>query len=157
MSGIANVAAIVCVSSLACSILGAIAPPGLHKKLTATVMGLFIICVMINPIRELCSGSFDFGVTVPQESVSEENARSAYEEAVLAETESSLEATLSAMLAQRKIDIISLKINLGINGDGGIYVASVRIYIPERSYTRSSEIRSLVSEQLSREPEIIKR
>ena len=99
------------------------------EKTLNLVIGVFIICVMLAPIKSFFS---DFSMDIPEINIPDSissDAQKAYNNAVISETESRLENSLFSMLSSEGFSVRSVNVSLGKNEDGGIYITGIDIYI----------------------------
>lgn len=157
MKDIATVAAVVCVCSVAVSLISTISPQGNMRKVVNLVIGAFLLCCMIFPIKTAMNG-FEFNInTTPISNDLQNTAVDAYNNAIMSETKSSLETSMDAYLTQHGITPSEIVVNLEVNEKGGIYIGSVSIYISIQDSEKSDEIIALVREKFEVLPEIITR
>lgn len=157
MKDIATVAAVICVCSIAVSLIGSISPQGNMRKVINLVIGAFMLCCMIFPIKSAASG-FRLNIdTTPIGEELQDNALDAYNNAIMSETKSNLEASMNACLTQHTITAQEIIVNLEVNENGGIYISSVRIYISIQDSDKTDEIIGLVRENFEVTPEVITR
>ena len=91
MNSVAVVAAIICVSALACSFVSIAVPQGSTKKVMNIVLGVFILCTMIVPIKNAVE-NFNLEISVADSAEDlTASADEAYNNAVISETKSILE------------------------------------------------------------------
>lgn len=157
MSSVAAVAAIICVSALACSFVSIAVPQGPTKKVMNIVLGIFILCTMIVPIKNAVENfSFEISVADSAEDLTA-SADEAYNNAVISETKSILESNLKSVLSQKNINTEEIEINMSVDEKGGIYVNSIRIYILKKDEALINEIIAITKEKYETIPEVITR
>ncbi len=89
MNGLYTVAAVVCASSLICTLVSSFVTDGSTKKILNLVLGAFIICSLIVPIKNAVS---DFNINISNHPDSAEASASydeAYNEQVVKQTRKS--------------------------------------------------------------------
>ena len=129
MSSLAALIGTVCVCCVAVSILTAVSPNGMTSKTLNLVIGVFIVCVMIIPLKNFITG-FNMDINSPKIPDSfYSDAQSAYNSAVVTETENRLEKTLLSTLMSEGFKVKSVDIKLSKNKSGGIIISSINIYI----------------------------
>ena len=127
------------------------------RKVINLVIGAFMLCCMMFPIKTAVNG-FDLSIdTTPINDDLQDSAYDAYNNAVLSETKSSLEASMKSYLTQHGFTSEEININLEVYENGGIYIASVSIYIPIQDSEKSDGIKNLVREKFEVIPEVITR
>ena len=157
MKDIATVAAVICVCSLAVSLISSISPQGNMRRVINLVIGAFMLCCMIFPIKTAVNG-YELNIdTTPISDNLQNTAYDAYNNAILSETKNNLESFMYAYLVQRGITPKEITINLEVNENGGIYIGSLCIYISIQDSEKSDEIKHLVREKFEVIPEIIMR
>ena len=156
MNSIAALIGMLCACAVAVSVLKIISPNGMTEKTLNLVIGVFIICVMIVPIKNFFT-DFNLNITSPEipESISAD-AKKAYNSAIIAETKSRLEKTLISSLSTDGFSVNSVDVNLGENNDGGIYITGINIYINKTEKYISKIIRR-TEEEFNITPRVIVR
>ena len=156
MNSVAVLIGMVCVCGVAVSVLGIISPNGMTSKTLGLVTGVFIVCVMIVPLKNFFT-DFSLDLTMPEipESISGE-AQNAYNDAVVAEVKSRLEKTLLSTLVSEGYSVNKTEINPGKNEDGGIYIEGISIYI-DKGENRILKITRRTEEILNVTPSVITR
>ncbi|MBR1731810.1 MAG: stage III sporulation protein AF [Ruminococcus sp.] len=154
MSNFAALIGMVCVCAAVVSILSAISPNGITSKTLSLVIGVFIICVMLSPVKSFFT-DFSLNLSVPEipDSISSD-AHDAYNEAVITETENRLEASLLSTLLNNGFSVSSVEIALGVNKDGGIYIEGINIYI-NKTEEHIPQIIRKTEEEYSITPKVI--
>lgn len=156
MNSIAALIATVCVCSVVVSALGVISPKGVTSKTLSLVIGVFIICVMLVPIKDFVSG-FKADIKIPEISESlNRDAQRSYKEAVIAETKTRLEKSILSKLITDGYDVVSVEVNLSENKSEGIYIKGIYIYITKSEKQIQRIIRS-VEEDVKITPGVIVR
>ena len=155
MNGLMTAAATVCASALICSLFSSLVPNGGTKKTVGLVIGVFMVCCLIMPIKtafaQLDIESEITGFSEQDISTADE----AYAKAVLSETRKSLEKTLEDILLQNGIEINSCTIILAESSNNGIIIQDICIYINEEYLECSDNISMLTRENFSVSPNII--
>ena len=91
MNSIASTAAVICAVTIGVSLISLIIPNGSTKRVINTVIGVFILCCMIAPVKSAVENfSFNFEVPGLSDTLSA-SADEAYNKTVIKETESKLE------------------------------------------------------------------
>lgn len=157
MSSIATVVLVICVAALACSFVSIVAPQGSTNRILNTVLGAFILCSMIVPIKNAVT---DFNVNVEVAQSSDDlvaTADEAYNNAVLTETKALLESRLCELLSENGINVEEVSITLAVNENNGIYIDSASIYILKKDESKESDIINLTKGKFEVTPNIITR
>lgn len=155
MNEILAVTTAICASALICTLVSNFVTDGSTKKIICLVLGAFIICSMIVPIKNAVNGFseeiaetdiFDLAVSTDDETYSRE---------ILKQTRKNLESALKDLLLQNGVEINSCEIILAVTDDNSIIISSVSIYI-SKEYTQYSDLISEVTFQnFSVQPNII--
>ncbi len=154
MKDIGIVITVICVSALICSIVNTVAPQGATGRILNTVLGVFIICALIAPVKNAVS-NFELNTkNMPESKSVTASADELFENQVLRETEKNLSKMLKKLLDDEKLQCNSFKINLKTDSGGGIYIESISIYINKNSDTQ--RISNKVIEKFEMRPRIIK-
>lgn len=155
MNEILAVTSAICASALICTLVSNFVTDGSTKKIICLVLGAFIICSMIVPIKNAVNGFSeeiaetdisDLAVSTDDEACSRE---------ILKQTRKNLESALKDLLLQNGVEINSCEIILAVTDDNSIIISSVSIYI-SKEYTQYSDLISEVTFQnFSVQPNII--
>lgn len=155
MNEILAVTSAICASALICTLVSNFVTDGSTKKIICLVLGVFIICSMIVPIKNAVNGfSEEIAETdIADSAVSTDDE--AYSREILKQTRSNLESALKDLLLQNGVEINSCEIILAVTDDNSIIISSVSIYI-SKEYTQYSDLISEVTFQnFSVQPNII--
>lgn len=155
MNEILTVTLAICASALICTLISNFVTDGSTKKIISLVLGAFIICSMIVPIKNAVNGFSeeiaDTNITDSAVSTDDE----AYSREILKQTRKNLESALNDLLLQNGVEINSCEINLALTDDNSIIISSVSIYI-SKEYTQYSDLISEITFQnFSVQPNII--
>ena len=155
MNEILAVTSAICASALICTLVSNFVTDGSTKKIICLVLGAFIICSMIVPIKNAVNGfSEEIAETdIADSAVSTDDE--AYSREILKQTRINLESALKDLLLQNSVEINSCEIILAVTDDNSIIISSVSIYI-SKEYTQYSDLISEVTFQnFSVQPNII--
>lgn len=157
MKSIAVIAAVICVAALGCSLVSAVAPQGNTRRILNTVLGAFILCSMLVPIKNAITDfNLNISIATPETDL-KAVADEAYNTAVMAETKATLENTLLAYLENNKISPENVEMELASYDNGGIYIGKISIYISKVYENKTAEIINLTKEKFEVKPQIILR
>ena len=155
MNEILAVTSAICASALICTLVSNFVTDGSTKKIISLVLGAFIICSMIVPIKNAVNG---FSEEIAETDISDlavSTDDEAYSREILKQTRSNLESALKDLLLQNGVEINSCEIILALTDDNSIIISSVSIYI-SKEYTQYSDLISEVTFQnFSVQPNII--
>lgn len=146
MNGLYTVVAVVCSSSLICTLLSNFVTDGSTKKIINLVLGAFIICSLIVPVKNAVDG---FDVSISQYESAEDlisTSDEAYSNKIVNLTKENLEQTLTDILAQNNITINNAEIILSITDENSIIISSASIYI-NKEYTQYADLISDITLQ----------
>lgn len=155
MNELLAVTSAICASALICTLVSNFVTDGSTKKIICLVLGAFIICSMIVPIKNAVNGfSEEIAETdIADSAVSTDDE--AYSREILKQTRKNLESALKDLLLQNGVEINSCEIILVVADDNSIIIPSVSIYI-SKEYTQYSDLISEVTFQnFSVQPNII--
>lgn len=154
MSGLFTVVVVMCASALICSLVQTFVTDGSTKKIISLVLGAFIICCMVVPVKNAVS-SFNTDIEEKQNSVKEISTDDeAYSNAVIKQTEINLETALKSFL-QNNITIKSCDIILSRVENNGIIIASISIYIDKEFVRYTNLVSSIVYDNFGITPNIM--
>ncbi len=155
MNEILAVTLAICASALICTLVSNFVTDGSTKKIICLVLGAFIICSMIVPIKNAVNG---FSEEIAETDISDSAVSTddeAYSREILKQTRKNLESALKDLLLQNSVEINSCEIILAVADDNSIIISSVSIYI-SKEYTQYSDLISEVTFQnFSVQPNII--
>ena len=152
MSGLFTVVVVMCASALICSLVQTFVTDGSTKKIISLVLGAFIICCMVVPVKNAVS-SFNTDIEEKQNSAKEISTNDeAYSNA---ETEINLETALKNLLLQNNITIKSCDIILSRVENNGIIIASISIYIDKEFVRYTNLVSSIVYDNFGITPNIM--
>ena len=155
MSGLFTVVVVMCASALICSLVQTFVTDGSTKKIISLVLGAFIICCMVVPVKNAVS-SFNTDIEEKQNSVKEISTDDeAYSNAVIKQTEINLETALKNLLLQNNITIKSCDIILSRVENNGIIIASISIYIDKEFVRYTNLVSSIVYDNFGITPNIM--
>ena len=155
MNEILTVTSAICASALICTLVSNFVTDGSTKKIICLVLGAFIICSMIVPIKNAVNG---FSEEIAETDISDSAVSTddeAYSREILKQTRINLESALNDLILQNGVEITSCEIILAVTDDNSIIISSVSIYI-SKEYTQYSDLISEVTFQnFSVQPNII--
>ena len=155
MNELLAVTSAICASALICTLVSNFVTDGSTKKIISLVLGVFIICSMIVPIKNAVNG---FSEEIAETDISDlavSTDDEAYSREILKQTRSNLESALKDLLLQNGVEINSCEIILALTDDNSIIISSLSIYI-SKEYTQYSDLISEVTFQnFSVQPNII--
>ena len=146
MNEILAVTSAICASALICTLVSNFVTDGSTKKIISLVLGAFIICSMIVPIKNAVNG---FSEEIAETDISDYSVSTddeAYSREILKQTRINLESALKDLLLQNGVEINSCEIILVVADDNSIIISSVSIYI-SKEYTQYSDLISEVTFQ----------
>ena len=155
MNELFAVTSAICASALICTLVSNFVTDGSTKKIICLVLGAFIICSMIVPIKNAVNG---FSEEIAETDISDSAVSTddeAYSREILKQTRKNLESALKDLLLQNGVEINSCEIILAVTVDNSIIISSVSIYI-SKEYTQYSDLISEITFQnFSVQPNII--
>lgn len=157
MNTIAAVIMVICVVSIAGSLVSIVVPKDNTGRVLAAVLGVFIICSMIVPIKTAVQ-NFSVNINVPTESEDlTASADEAFNKAVVIETQNKLESQAMLFLSQEGINALEASISLESDKKGGIYIDNIIIYIQKEDETKTQIICEKIKEKFEITPSVILR
>lgn len=127
MNAAGAAAVAICAAATFASLLGLIVPNGTSRRLLNSVMGCFVLCALIVPLKNLSAQLGEFSFDMP--SLGSSSPDEAYSDAVLTETENILESGLVDLLSSGGYSVNSVRVVLKNSGDKGIIIEDIRIYL----------------------------
>jgi hypothetical protein len=155
MKNLFNVVVVICAASLICSLVTTFVTDGSIKKIVNLVLGAFIICSMIVPVKNAVSS---FGINVSEYQTAEEAVSSsdeAYSNALVNQTKENLESAATDLLLQNGIKINYCKIILAVKDENRIIISSISIYIDKDDMQYADTIEKLISDNFGIVPQIM--
>lgn len=140
------VVAVICSSTIICTILSNFITDGSTKKIISLVLGAFILCSLILPVKNAVN-CFDISTSKYEE----ENALAAtddeaYSKEIVKQTKENLEQTLSDFLLQNGVTVNKCKFILSLTEENSIIISSVSIYI-NKEYVQYTDLISEITMQ----------
>ncbi|MED9970197.1 MAG: stage III sporulation protein AF [Ruminococcus sp.] len=155
MNGFYTVAVTVCAAAIACAILSRFVTDGSLKRILSLVMGAFMVCSLIIPVKNaLKDFSLDLSSYPSAEQITS-TADEAVNKQVVAQTRQNLENTLGALLLQNGIKSNKCEVILADSGENRIIISAVSIYIDKDNADEAEQITELCRQNLGIEPNII--
>lgn len=155
MNELLAVTSAICASALICTLVSNFVTDGSAKKIISLVLGAFIICSMIVPIKNAVNG---FSEEIAETNISDSAVSTddeAYSREILKQTRKNLESALKDLLLQNGVENNSCEIILAQTDDNSIIISSVSIYI-SKEYTQYSDLISEITFQnFSVQPNVI--
>ncbi|MGN0501352.1 MAG: stage III sporulation protein AF [Ruminococcus sp.] len=155
MNELLAVTSAICASALICTLVSNFVTDGSTKKIVSLVLGAFIICSMIVPIKNAVNG---FNEEIAETDISDSAVSTddeAYSREILKQTRNNLESALRDLLLQNGVEINSCEIILALTDDNSIIISLVSIYI-SKEYTQYTDLISEITFQnFSVQPNII--
>lgn len=141
--------------ALVCILVSAFVTDGGTKRIVSLVMGAFILCSLLIPVKNAVQSVKIQLDSVPDTQALTATADEALRQSVLAQTRENLEQTLGAMLLQNGISADNIEITLSDAGERGIIIAAARIYMNETDWIREGQVRDITEQNLGITPQII--
>lgn len=163
MDSLKTSAVIVCLCCVVCSIVSLIIPTGRMKKTVSLVLGMFLLCSTIIPIKGLFDTFSKRDITSKDIIQSNENTiitendfnESDYNKAVLKKTADNLVTIADNLLKNEGIKAENIKISLNVTDDNSIYIADIIIYITNEYKDKVQTIRKIIYSNMSKDAEIV--
>ena len=155
MSGLAPLAATVCAASLVCALLSHLVTDGGAKKIVNLVMGAFVVCSLLVPVKNAVEG---FTLAVGEYPSAQSLAASADEACdlqVIFQTEENLGSAARDIMLQNGIEITRAEFILALTDENRIIISSACIYIGQENACREDEITRLTQEHFGITPSVI--
>lgn len=155
MNVIWSVCGAVCVVAIAGAIISTLMPDGNTKKIMTLVLGAFMVCSMIVPVKSAITG-FSANVTGFQsEAQVTASADEIYTETLISQTEKSLEQTLAGLLNSENIKFNRIRFYLKQDSNLGIIIDRVCIYIDKKDNTHVFRMKEITEEHFKTTPFVI--
>lgn len=155
MNGLYAAAVTVCSAALICALVSNFVSDASSQKLISLVMGAFVVCVMVAPVRAAVQEAGSAFSQLPQYEEKVAQSQEQSQKQILAATRDNLERTLQALLQQNGLACEKTEIILADSGENGIIIARASIYIDRNSeYNRAALIR-VTEQHFGITPEII--
>lgn len=155
MKDLFTVVIVVCASSFICTLASTFITDGSTKKIVNLVLGAFIICSLIMPVKNAFS---TINTDMSDLSSAEETIASsdeAYSREILSRTTENLENAAEDILLQNNIKINSCKIILAQTEENRIIISTLSIYISKEYVQYTELISSIIEENFGVSPSIM--
>lgn len=146
MKEIFTVVSVICASALICTLVSTFITSGSTKKILNLVLGAFMICCLIMPVKNALKG---FNINVSDYEPADEITATddeAYNREVLSQTRKNLESTLNDLLLQNGVKINGCKIILAQSDENSIIISLISIYI-NKEYAVNTDLIVRITEQ----------
>lgn len=155
MSGVVAVCSAICVVAIAGSIISVLIPDGNTKKIVALILGLFMLCSMIMPIKQAINGFNIQSPEIPKEDSITASTDELYTQKVLSQTEKTLSQTLEGFLKSENIPFERTRFYLKQDQNLGIIISKICIYIDKKDNTYVFRINEIAEENFGKTPYVI--
>ncbi len=146
MNEVYTLVIVVCSSALICTLLSNFITDGSTKKIVNLILGAFIICSMILPVKNAIQ-QFEINIDeYQQKEVYSATDDEAYSREVIKHTRANLENTLNDFLLQNGVKVNDCKIILSVTEENSIIISSISIYI-SKDYTQYTDLISEITMQ----------
>lgn len=151
MSAISNTAIILCTSTIACVIIRMILPEGRTRKTMNLIITLFLILIMIAPVKNLFSKSGSFLISTPDEA----EITKEYNSRVISMTQENIRNSVFKVLEQKNIIAENVYVSLNTDKQNGIYIDYISIYLSRDKTDETNDTVKVIEENFNITPEII--
>ena len=155
MNALWSVCGAICVVAIAGSIISTLMPDGNLKKIMTLVLGAFMVCSIIVPVKSAVTGFSVSTEKIPIESQITASEDEIYTNALISQTEKSLEQTLSGFLKSENIKFNRIRFYLKQDVNLGIIVDRVCIYIDKKDNTHVFRMKEITEEHFQTTPFVI--
>ncbi len=155
MSTIASVCSAICVVAVGGALISVIIPDGNTKKILSLVLGAFLLCSMILPVKNAIT---DINLEIsnfPNETQITASADEAYTESIIKETENTLAKTLDGLLKSENINVNRIRFYLKADENLGIIISRISIYIDKKNNSKVFRINEITEENFGQTPFVI--
>lgn len=155
MNSILTACAAVCGAAIAGSVISVLMPDGSTKKIMTLVMGAFMLCCLIVPVKNAIQGfTLDTSQLQSEEEITA-SADEAYTDRVIAQAEQTLASTLEGFFKSESIPVKKIRFYLKEEENLGIIINRICIYIDKKDNTHVFRINEITEENFSKTPDII--
>lgn len=155
MSTVMSVCSAICVVAIGGALISIIIPDGNTKKILSLVIGAFLLCSMILPVKNAIS-DMNFEIDgFPKETQITASADEAYTESVIKETENTLAKTLDGLLKSENINVKRIRFYLKEDENLGIIINRISIYIDKKNNSKVFRINEITEENFGQTPFVI--
>ena len=145
---------VISVCCIVCSMLSVIAPMGRMKKTVDIVLSVFLLSSMIIPIVSVLLID-DTKIEISEQAVDMKQIdEQSYEELVLKQTADNLVDVTANILKTEGIEVENIILSLKKTDKNSIYISKIDIYINKAYEDKINKIKSIISSNMSKEPEI---
>lgn len=155
MNGIFTVITAICASTLICTLVSNFVSDGSTKKIINLVLGAFIICSLIVPVKNALT---QFDVNISEYETADDLTATddeLYNKEILNSTKENLEKSLKDILLQNSIKINDGKIILSQTDENSIIISSISIYISKEYMQYTDLISEIVLQNFGVIPNIM--
>lgn len=155
MGAVAAACAAICAVAIAGSIVSVLLPNGNTKKILSLVLGAFMLCSMIIPVKNAIEGFSIDTSKLPREEEITASADELYSQRIIAQTEEILANTLEGLLKNEDIPTRKIRFYLEQDDNLGIIISKICIYIDKKDNTYVFRINEITEENFGQTPFVI--
>lgn len=155
MSGLYAAAVTVCGAAIALALLSHFVTDGGTKRLLCLVMGAFMVCTVVLPLRGALTGLSAELSVYAEESESAATADEAYNREVLRQTKQNLEAALSDLLAQNGYPAEQTEVILALTDENRVIISQINITVSGEVYSERDAIARVTEENFAIAPSVL--
>lgn len=155
MNGITGSALALCAGCILCSVIGMLTPNGKSKKVFSLVLGLFLICSVILPIK---NGVRDFNNLLQsstENSALMESADEKLKDSIIRQTADYLVLALNELYNSEGLTPENITVAVTKESDDGIKVDEICIYITKEDEVNKNKYIKLTYDNTKIKPKII--
>lgn len=155
MSSITTTAVTLCACCVLCSVIGMIAPNGGSKKIFSLILGVFLLCSVIMPIKNAVTEFRSNIESYEQYDNLEYFANTELEEKVIKQTGDNLVISLNELYRQNSLSPKNITASVSKDENNNIIIDEICIYISNEDLVNTQKYKSITEENAKITPKII--
>lgn len=144
----------VCIVVIICTMIEFLFPPGKMEKVFKTVLGIFVLCALLIPIKDALK-KFDFNV---EENKNLTTNKSNLKESVKNQTESmakeNIKSLIKKLLKEKNIVPEKINVNMDTNQENCISIKKVEIFLSRGDKNKKDVIKKELEKKLDLKIEV---
>ena len=155
MNGITGSAVALCAGCILCSVIGMLMPNGKSKKVFSLVLGLFLICSVILPIKNAVRDFNNLLQSSTENSAIMQSADDKLKDSIIRQTADNLVLALNELYNSEGLTPKNITVAVTKESDDGIKVDEICIYITKEDEVNKNKYVKLTYDNTKIKPKII--
>ncbi len=155
MKSIQQWTSIICIASIICIIIELMLPPGKMEKTMRMVLGIFMVCALISPIKNLKKLNFNISNITTEAIKDKFEFTNKINSQLTNLAEDNVRVLILSILKEKGISPKKVDIFMDTNEDNCISIIKSKIYVSKEEAELVNNIKSLIESKLKIETEVV--